>query len=324
MLPLITTAHDPAAANAAYWPEVYVNMSLYDTTRVGSYGEAPSPKVFGNVTSLDPQMFASVNEYVDALLANKPLAKATPMGVARQLDTWAAEARTALAQIKGTTPAVRRAAIDATIAVGVGQFFAHKFRAAALWQLFNLSGHEPARATAVAAYKQARETWAALAETANVYLPDLTYGPSRQLRRHWAERLADVDTDIAGIAARDPQRRASDYTPAAIEAAMARVLEPAKEDPLASQLLHSPPASVRAGEELSLSLTLASEAMIDSARLWYRHLHQGERWQVMDTKAGPRAFGAAIPATYVSGAFPLQYYFEVRAKQSAALYPGFG
>jgi hypothetical protein len=136
--------------------------------------------------------------------------------------------------------------------------------------------------------------------------------------------LADIDADIAGIAARDPQRSASDYAPGAIAAAMAQVLEPAKESALALQPAHSPPARVRAGEDLSLSLTLAPEAMIDSARLWFRHLHQGERWQVIDMKNETRAFAAAIPAAYVISAFPLQYYFEVRAKQSAAMCPGFG
>ena len=324
ILPLITTAHDPAASNAAYWPEIYVNMSLYDTTRVGSYGEAPSPKVFGNVSSLDPQMFASVNEYVDALLANRPLAKVSPVVVARQLDAWAAEAQTALASITGTSPAVRRAAIDATIEAGIGQFFAHKFRAAALWQLYNLSGHEPARAAAVAAYQQARDAWASLADTAKVYLPDLTYGTGRHLRRHWAERLADIDTDIAGMATRAPQRSVSDYPSVAIEAAMAKVIEPVKENTLASQLAHTPPAKVRPGEALALSLGFAAEARLEGARLWYRHLNQGERWQAINMKTGQREFGAAIPEAYVTGAFPLQYYFEVHAKESAAMCPGFG
>jgi hypothetical protein len=321
MLPLITTAHLPAASNAAYWPEIYVNMSLYDTTKVGSYGEAPNPKVFGNVSSLDPQMFASVNEYVDALLANKPLAKVTPIVVAQQLDAWAMEAQAALTSIKGTSPAVRRAAIDATIEVGIGQFFAHKFRAAALWQLFNLTGHQPARAAAVTSYKQARESWAALADTAKVYLPDITYGNGRHMRRHWAERLADIDTDITGIGAGAAQRSSSSYAPSDIETAIKKVLEPVANSP---RLIHTPPAKARAGEALSLSLGASPESGIDSARLWYRHLNQGDRWQVIDMKAGQREFGAAIPAAYVTGAFPLQYYFEVRAKQLAAMCPGFG
>ena len=49
ILPMITTrAHVPAAANAADWPEVYVNMSLYDASKVGPYREAARVrKIFG-------------------------------------------------------------------------------------------------------------------------------------------------------------------------------------------------------------------------------------------------------------------------------------
>lgn len=87
ILPLITTAHDPAAANFQYWPEIYVNQSIHNPIN-NTYSEAPSPRVFGNVSSLDPQMFATVNEYVESLLADKPLSKITPFRVAGQLEAW--------------------------------------------------------------------------------------------------------------------------------------------------------------------------------------------------------------------------------------------
>ena len=98
ILPLITTAHDPAAANAQYWPEIYVNQSLYDPAK-NPDGESPGPKsLAGNVSSLDPQMFSTVNEFVDSHLYFKTLGQSLPLDVALQLDAWATAAFHSLAQ----------------------------------------------------------------------------------------------------------------------------------------------------------------------------------------------------------------------------------
>ena len=61
-----------------------------------------------------------------------------------------------------------------------------------------------------------------------------------------------------------------------------------------------------------------------SARLYYRHVNQGERWQSLDMQARGGAFSAAVPAEYTNSPFPMQYYFELKAAPSRAwLYPGF-
>jgi hypothetical protein len=328
ILPLITTAHDPAAANLQYWPEIYVNMSLYDTTKVANYSEAPSPKVFGNVTSLDPQMFSSVNEYVNSLLAEKPLTKISPLQVARQLEDWSDAAFRALAdaaKIDADRPtdkaaAPRRASIDAAIAAGMGRFFAHKLRAAMLWQLFNLSEHLPAREEALKSYRLARDAWAALADTAQVYVDDLTFGPDRHLRRHWKDRLADIDADLAGLATRAPQPRTTKYELETIDMlidAITNTLPPAEE---MQARRHTPPASFQPNQPLPLEIRTA----FASVRLCYRHLHQGERYTVIDMPNQGGTFSAAIPAAYTNSPFPLQYYFELRTPTTAAMHPGFG
>ncbi|HVT81435.1 MAG TPA: hypothetical protein VHM90_12335, partial [Phycisphaerae bacterium] len=219
ILPLITTAHLPAAANFQYWPEIYVNQSIHNPNN-NTYSEAPAPRVFGNVSSIDPQMFATVNEFADSLLAAQPLAKVSPLDVAWQLNVWSfntLKLAPAIPQGKGVplhiknVPSVSRAMTDALIAANIGQFFCHKFHSAIHWQLFNLSGHEPARAAAIDAYKRARDAWSKIVEIAGIYLSDLTFGPDRQLRRHWSDRLADIDADISGMATREASRRGADY-----------------------------------------------------------------------------------------------------------------
>ena len=74
-------------------------------------------------------------------------------------------------------------------------------------------------------------------------------------------------------------------------------------------------------QPLALEITCAAPA---SARLYYRHVNQAERWQsaVMD-RTGPAHVGA-IPGTYTDSPYPLQYYFELKsAPDRAWLYPGF-
>src|SRR5213075_2127016 len=50
ILPLVTTAHCPSAANNNYWPEVYTNMPIVDANRPHPYGDSPTPRRFGTVS----------------------------------------------------------------------------------------------------------------------------------------------------------------------------------------------------------------------------------------------------------------------------------
>ena len=70
ILPVVTTAHMPSAANNNYWPEIYTNQSLVEPVKI-EYTDSPSPKVFGNVSPLDPQLFSRMNDFVEELLKAK-------------------------------------------------------------------------------------------------------------------------------------------------------------------------------------------------------------------------------------------------------------
>ena len=59
-------------------------------------------------------------------------------------------------------------------------------------------------------------------------------------------------------------------------------------------------------------------------RLFYRHVNQGERFQVAGMEAQRKDYRATIPAAYTDSPYPLQYYFEIRHdSKNATLYPGF-
>ena len=82
ILPLVTTAHSQSASYTGYWVELSWNMSILDATRKHPYSDTPSPKVFGKVSPLDPQIFVGIDEYVDQLLKNQTTGKYNPAEVA--------------------------------------------------------------------------------------------------------------------------------------------------------------------------------------------------------------------------------------------------
>ncbi len=68
ILPIITTAHGTSAGNNTYWPEIYLNQSMFDAEHWQPYNDTPSPRVFGNVSPLDPQLFSRINDFADSIL----------------------------------------------------------------------------------------------------------------------------------------------------------------------------------------------------------------------------------------------------------------
>jgi hypothetical protein len=327
ILPLVTTVHSPSAANNNYWPEMYSNMSLVDDAHPGSYSDTPAPKVFGAVSSLDPQLFASVDECADALVRGELLARVTPVQVARQLELWAAASASALARADARAPdrndpRYRRVAIDCAIAAGIGRFFASKFRAGVLFRIFDRTGDASAREAALGQYREARRAWGELAEgPAQAYVSDVTFGFDSQLRGHWQDRLTAIDRDIAAIEAQQAPRAGSAgaWDAARLERLRAAVLSPLPAPALAVE--HVAPGDFRPGEAIPLALRVASGA--ESVRLLYRHLNQAETWSEQEMAREGEAWRAAVPADYTRSPYEVQYYFAVRSSAGVALWPGF-
>ena len=167
ILPTVTTAHLPSAACDAYWPEVYWNQPIVGEPRPNFYGDTPAPKVFAHVSPLDPELFSSIAQHADELLADVSGAKYSPIEVAAWLEALAANVdRDLTAAGRLTAPGDRRLAVDARIQAGLGRFFAAKFRAGVLYAIHERTGDRPAIDAACASYRRARAAWAALAEEA--------------------------------------------------------------------------------------------------------------------------------------------------------------
>ena len=302
ILPLITSAHGSSAANNNYWPEMYYNMSIVDAKAKHPYSDSPAPKRFGTVSPFDTEMFARIDDYAGDLLAGKPGIKYSPVEVAAWLDDLAGHAT-----VKG---APRRWQVDIDIQAGIGRFFAAKFRSGVLWAIYEKTGDRAALEEALKHYRAARAAWAAFAEPARaVYRPDIPFGYDYQLRGHWADRLAQIDEDIARM-----EQRLSDAKPNGTAAeAMAKVLN--ARGRYEWKCRHTPPARFRPGEVVSIEL--AVQGTPRTVTLHYRHVNQAERFTTMPMTGTP--WTATIPAEFTKSPFPLQYYFSL---DDAAMFPG--
>ena len=327
ILPIVLTTHGASAGNNTYWPEMYLNHSIADPKKRNPYGDSPSPRVFGNVSPTDPQMFLRINDYAGELLKGEHSGKYTPVDVAQWIEDYADTAAKYLAEAETKTedkksPEYRRMAIDVAMLVGLGHFFGAKFRAGVLYGIFEQSGDRAALEESLKYYYKARNYWAELANMArDVYKPDITIGENEVLRGHWLSRLPAIDEDIAYIAnilvnTTISSVAQSDAVRLAIKEATGR---PVRTSAVCS---HIQPKLFQTGKPLEIQLTV--EKMPGSVRLYYRHVNHAERYESVDMKIAGNRCIATIPAAYTNTMYPLQYYFELKdGPNTAWMYPGF-
>ena len=158
ILPVVTSAHLPSAANNNYWPELYTNQSLVEPSAT-EYTDTPSPKTFGNTSPLDPQLFSRLNDFAGELLGGERSGKYSPIDVAQWLDDLARAAQPA----KGSGLS-SRARIDVAILAGLGEFFAAKFRAGVLYAIYERTGDRAPLMETIRYYRTARDAWAKLGD----------------------------------------------------------------------------------------------------------------------------------------------------------------
>ncbi|HEY1800897.1 MAG TPA: hypothetical protein VGG46_08185 [Terriglobales bacterium] len=331
ILPLLTSAHLPSASNHDLWYELPTNMPIVLGSEPSPYGDTPKPKCFGTVSPLDPQMFSTVVEYSQALMARKADAKYSPVEVAQWLDQCVDNARRGLERARRTVrsrggSAFRRIEEDVLIQIGLGKFFAHKLRSAVLYEVFTGTKDPDAGKLAIEHYQQARDAWMAMAERARgVYQANVSYGSIPKRSGHWSDRLPAIDTDLAAMkakvqtdsAALQSRRSAADAIRAAIE-------RPSK---TRIACAFTPPQTFRPGQALALSLVTPGgdgESAVRSVRLRYRHVNQAERWGTLDAVGNDGIYAMSIPADYTESPYALEYYFELGDEMGKAwLHPGF-
>ncbi|HVH85445.1 MAG TPA: hypothetical protein VM912_01890 [Terriglobales bacterium] len=326
IVPLITTAHLPSAANDTYGPEFYVNQPIVKESATCPYHDTPSPRTFGNVSPLDPEMFSCICDFAAEMLKGERSGKYTPLDVAQWLESFADVANRNLQEAEKRTntrsPEFRRMAIDVKIQIGLGCFFAAKLRAGTLYAIHEQSGDRGALEQSLKLYRQTRDIWAAFArETSSVYASDISYGPRPYQRGHWMDRLPAIDEDIAAMAKRLETAPETSAPGPAVRSAIAEAL--GRPPRPVGRCSHRPPERFVPKQELPIVLSIEKAEPI-SGLLYYRHVNQAERYQTVNLQAHGSDYRATIPASYTDSPYPLQYYFELRrGPTSAWLYPGF-
>jgi hypothetical protein len=327
ILPIVLTVHGLSAANNLYWPELYTNQSIIDPDGKPSIFDTPSPQVFGNVSPMDPQLFSRINDFAEELLKGERSGKYTPIEYAQWIEDYAEAAAKHLAEAESLAenksgPEFRRMVIDVAIQAGLGRFFGAKFRAGILYAIFDQTGDRIALERSLKMYQIARSHWADFANRVQtVYVSDITVGEEPHQRGHWLDRLNAIDADIDLMARKLEQTRPGtaaqqDNVRSAIQEALGRPVRPTVD------CRHTRPERFTAGESLDIELSV--EKAIGSARMYYRHVNQAERFQTVEMQLTGKGYRATIPADYTNSEYPLQYYFELRdGPDKAWLYPGF-
>ena len=328
ILPLVTTAHAPSAANNNYWPEMYTNMPIVTPDRRSPYSDTPTPRVFGKASAFDPELFSTVDDCAAELLGGPRSGRYSAVDVASWLEELAATADASLAQADSAvrnrnSVDFRRLAIDIRMQTSLGRFFAAKLRAGVLYAIFTTSGDSDALDRALAQYRQARDAWAKVVAIAQgVYLPDVSYGPEKNLRGNWADRLPAIDGDIAEMEKKRsdaaqpnpgvPRERVSN----AIKSALAKPAPPH------FRWSHTAPANFAPGAPLHLELKI-DHPPLSAITIHYRHVDQAESYAVDTAQSSKGNCAFTIPAQYTSSPFDLQYFFTWNdANGDAGLLPG--
>ncbi|MFL6602533.1 MAG: hypothetical protein ACJ8R9_14525 [Steroidobacteraceae bacterium] len=322
LLPLVTTAWLPSASNHEFWPEMLTTVQILPYTKSPLYGDNPAPHNVSAISPLDPQLFTTIDQHAENLVNNKPDARYNTSDVIRWLETLVTTSNNALARARtaavanARTREFRRAQEDILILNGLGSFYAGLFRAGLLYSIHEKTGDPAAARQSLAAFRKARQSWADFSARAkSVYAADVSYGRPAFRRGNWADRLPDIDTDLATL----EQSFASAPAKAASAAASLRRAEPAPR--LTIDAHHSPADSFHPGSDLVL--TISTPPTVTDAALWYRHVNHGERWRSVSMQHSAGSHSAAIPADYTNSLYPLQYYFELRTASDASLHPPF-
>jgi hypothetical protein len=336
ILPLVTTAHCPSAANNNYWPEMYYNMPMVESDRRFPYSsDTPNPKRFGTVSPLDPEFFLSCDQFADELVKGKSSGKHSPIWVAEQLEGFAEQAATGLGKAKAKlrnaqSVDFRRLAADVTIQAALGKFYAAKFRAGVLYALYLQTHDRGTLESAIAAAHAARNVWRELAAVANgVYRDDVTFGPEYFQRGHWLDRLSAMDEDLADLDKVHQSAEQTSSSPADASSQLAvrlakgsvRSTDVFGATPIKSEI-HTPERTFRRGQPVKVSAGKIPSS-VAGISLRYRRINQAEMWQAIDMQRAGANYEAVIPAEYTNSPYPLQYHFQIRGNGGAAwLYPG--
>jgi hypothetical protein len=327
ILPLLTVAHSPSVANNNYWPEMYSNIFIIDQEKKPNYHcDGREPHTFNAVSPLDPALFYRVDEFADDMVRNQKQGKISPIQTADLLEDLALTAQHYLQEAKGKidnedNPAFRRWLIDIEAQIGLGHFFANKFRAGTAYEFFERVGDASLLEQALKYYRLARNAWEQVIEaTKGVYSDDITFGYVSFMRGHWADRLPGIEEDIRNME-NQIHLASNNVSSKEIEKAKNWLLNQQMELPAYN---HIPPKSFERGQGVQISLSIQDIPSDYQVYLKYRHANQADSYQAIKMVRDVELFTADIPASYTDSPYPLIYFFEFENdEKQKRICPGF-
>ena len=321
ILPLITTAWLPSASNHSFWPELYSPISILPPGGKPLYGDSPAPHNVSAISPLDPQLFSTIDQHGRDVVSGAKNARYSPGEVIEWLETMVITSTKSLATARASagshtkSPEFRQIEEDILIVNGLGLYYANLFRAALFYSIYEQTGDPAAAAQSLVTYRKARDAWANMAERADkIYSKDISYGDIPVRRGHWADRLPEIDRDLAAL-----ERHFGDKPMQPSSAGKAIQLAAKASHRLEVDIEHTVPDAFHSGRDLHL--TISTHASVTESTLWYRHVNHGERWVFAAMQKDGNTYSASIPGSYTSSPYPLQYYFELHTTDAATLHP---
>ncbi|MGP4038777.1 hypothetical protein ACTWP4_02535 [Gracilibacillus sp. D59] len=327
ILPLVTVAHAPSVANNHYWPEIYANIMIVDQEhKPANHCDGREPHTFNVASPLDPALFYRVDEYADDMMQNRKSGKISPLETANILEQLALSAEKHLQHVNRSIdkshPTFRRWAVDVETQIGLGLFFANKFRAGTAYAFYEKVGDGQLLENALSYYRVAKKAWERIVSaTEAVYTSDITFGYVPYMRGHWSDRLPEINEDILKMEAQ---------TNFAREKASGELISRSKEwlknvpkVPLPT-IQHVKPEVFSKGERVPLSIKLSGQSDTYKVTLKYRQVNQAEKYQSVQMYHEKDELLAEIPASYTNSPYPLVYFFEIEDEnEDKKFYPGF-
>jgi len=213
------------------------------------------------------------------------------------------------------SPEFRQAAEDILILNGLGVYYANLFRAAPFYSVYEQTADPAAAAQSLVAYRKGRDAWANMAERADkIYSPDISYGDISSRRGHWADRLSEIDRDVAALEKYFSDKLAH---PSSAGRAIQVAAKPAPRPSI--DVKHTVPNGLRSGSDLHL--TMIAPGIVTESFVWFRHVNQAERWLCEPMQGTGDIHRVFIPRNYAGLPYPLQYYFELHTADAATLHP---
>ena len=301
----------PSAANNNYWPEIYTNQSMIEPSKT-EYSDTPSPKVFGNTSPLDPQLFSRINDFAGEMLSRRA-----------QRQIFAHRSR---AMAGGS----RRSRSKPCKGSPHGHRHRHPIRPRANSLPRNSARRSSIRFMSATATRGAGRSAQVLSRCPRRLGRAGRTGQGRLRSEHHRRGASLAPRPLA----RPPSRHRRRYRAIGKRLATAKHRQ-RPESQGRHRRSHRPAATVlpsRCAIALQtafrrnqpLALELSGPAGPASARALLSPRQPSRALAVRCDGPQRTAYAAAIPAAYTDSPYPLQYYFELKsAPDRAWLYPGF-